>query len=337
MSSVSRTGAKVAGLLGGSWRAAPPPVAISESDLLSLRKILLHTGSAALAWWRIRQSSLRESAASQEFREAFRLYSINATLSERRLTMIVQRLRAHGIEPILAKGWAIAREYPQPGLRPYGDFDLCVPPDRCADAEEICAKHELGGLDVHPRFRELTAEYGELLLRSRELPIGQTSIRILSPEDHFRLLAIHALFHGVWKPLWLCDIALLMESQDTTIDWELCLSGEPKRSEWVMAAIALAHEILGARLPDPISSLNTRQFPRWLFNGLRMQWGQEEFYMNGPTAGSLIRDGQLVQLARGRWPNPIQATVELGARINRTPRIAIQVADVVMRIAKMKR
>ena len=39
------------------------------------------------------------------------------------------RLRSVGIEPILAKGWAIARLYPERGMRPYGDIDLCVHPD----------------------------------------------------------------------------------------------------------------------------------------------------------------------------------------------------------------
>jgi len=29
-----------------------------------------------------------------------------------------------GVEPILGKGWAIARLYPERGMRPYGDIDL---------------------------------------------------------------------------------------------------------------------------------------------------------------------------------------------------------------------
>ncbi len=230
----------------------------------------------------------------------------------------------------------MARLYPHPGLRPYGDFGVCVPTGRYDETLATCQQHSLSDVDIHERFRELDDSYDDLLRKSMEVPIGKSSIRVLSPEDHFRLLAIHALFHGVWKPVWLCDIALLMESSGATIDWGNCLSGNPKRAEWVVAAIALANRLLDARLPEALSALDNRRFPPWLFKGLLEQWASTDSYMTGPNAASLLREGRLIELARGRWPNPIQATIEMGVKINRTPRIAIQMADVVKRLLNMK-
>ena len=40
---------------------------------------------------------------------------------------VLLRLRAVGSTPLLIKGWSAARIYPEPGLRPACDVDLCVP------------------------------------------------------------------------------------------------------------------------------------------------------------------------------------------------------------------
>ena len=47
--------------------------------------------------------------------------------------------------------------------------------------------------------------------RSEVIKLGETSIRVPAAEDHFRLVAIHLLSHGAWRPRWLCDIAAMLE------------------------------------------------------------------------------------------------------------------------------
>ena len=41
-------------------------------------------------------------------------------------TQVFRLLEAAQLDALLVKGWAIARHYPDPGLRHYGDLDLCV-------------------------------------------------------------------------------------------------------------------------------------------------------------------------------------------------------------------
>ena len=48
---------------------------------------------------------------------------------------VFRLLREKGIEAILAKGWAVARLYPDRVLRPYGDIDICVSADQFNTAE----------------------------------------------------------------------------------------------------------------------------------------------------------------------------------------------------------
>jgi hypothetical protein len=63
---------------------------------------------------------------SAELHDAYRLFALQAVLHEQRLTRAFALLRAAGVEAILGKGWAVARLYPDLGLRPYGDIDLYV-------------------------------------------------------------------------------------------------------------------------------------------------------------------------------------------------------------------
>lgn len=55
------------------------------------------------------------------------------------------------------------------------------------------------------------------------IKLGETSIRVPAAEDHFRLVAIHLLSHGAWRPLWLCDIAAMLEDLPQDFNWGRCL------------------------------------------------------------------------------------------------------------------
>ena len=56
----------VATFLAGSWRAVPPERNISAEELKPIVPLLLKSGAASLAWWRIRDSSLSECEAALE-------------------------------------------------------------------------------------------------------------------------------------------------------------------------------------------------------------------------------------------------------------------------------
>src|SRR4051812_18131665 len=127
----------IASLLAGAWRSNPSVADCSAEELELLTPLVVKTGAAALAWRRVRHSELKLSRAAVELHEAYRLYTLRAIICEREVARIFSLLRSHSIEPILVKGWAIARLYSEQGLRPSGDIDLCVRPEQFTRAGNL--------------------------------------------------------------------------------------------------------------------------------------------------------------------------------------------------------
>src|SRR5207249_8403384 len=114
-------GLLIAQMLTGGWRHSPPPLHLCLDDLRRLAPLILQLGTAALVWRRIGSSDLGLSSPGFELRQAYRLSSLQSVLHVRAVVQNVALLRSAGVEPLLAKGWAVARLYPEAGLRPHGD------------------------------------------------------------------------------------------------------------------------------------------------------------------------------------------------------------------------
>jgi hypothetical protein len=230
----------------------------------------------AIAWWRIRDSEFAPTPEVARLQAAFRHHALTAARQERDLPHLLAHFNHAGIEPILFKGWTLARLYPHRALRPFGDFDLLV---RVEEAERARTVLRALGSDLQSRAdvdtTETLARYlpdrteSELFERSRPESIAGTRFRVLSWEDHLRLVTLHQLHHGGWRPLWLCDAAVLLEALPSDFSWELCLKGDPHLSEGVLAAVALAVELLGARPPPTTPSAVV---PAWLREAVLRGW-----------------------------------------------------------------
>ena len=114
-----RLGRLVASALAGAWRASPepPPPSLSPAALTEITPLLLRTGAASLGWWRVRSSELHTSAAAHELRQAYRMYTLQAGRKEDQIVQAITLLRSAGVEPLLVKGLAVARLYPERGLQ----------------------------------------------------------------------------------------------------------------------------------------------------------------------------------------------------------------------------
>ena len=127
-------GLRIADLLAGAWRepaeGLQPAVNLSETELTEITPLLCQTGAGALAWSRLADTPLAETAAGKQLREVYRQSRLAALVHEREIVYVLSLLRAEGIEPVLVKGWAMSRLYPDRALRPFGDIDLCVRPDQ---------------------------------------------------------------------------------------------------------------------------------------------------------------------------------------------------------------
>lgn len=323
--------------LAGAWRASPPPLALSRTALATVTPLLLQTGGAGVGWWRVRSSPLRTSRPASQLRQVYRMQSALAVLHEEQVKEAVTLLRAAGVEPLLAKGWAVGRLYPEAGLRPYGDIDLCVRPEDRQAAETVLWRPGARGypVDVHTAFAGLEDRTSDnLFARSRLERLGEVEVRTLGPEDHLRFLCVHMLGHGACRPLWLCDIAAALEARPADFDWECCLGGDARRSEWVACALDLAHELLGARLDGTPLDDRASRLPRWLVPAVLRGWGQG-YKQRDPIVNYLRHPAGLLGALRGCWPNPILATVEVGGPFNDLPRLPFQIAQCVSRGAQI--
>jgi hypothetical protein len=330
-------GRRLAAVLSGSWRSAPPPVTFDRDGWDATAARLLETGAGALGWWRVRGSHLRHERASSDLQHAYRVQSLQA-LSREGLVSDVLRLSSDaGLNPILAKGWVTARLYPTPGLRPYGDVDLFVRPDEYAAAER--ALDEFRGrpltVDLHAGFPDLADRtFSDVFDRSRVVSAGGVRARVPGLEDQLRHLCVHFMRHGAWRPMWLVDIAAALESVEGTFDWDYCLSGARHRTRAVACAAGLAHALLGARLDHAVLRAAGDRLPGWLVPAVLRQWGERyERYTDRPFAVTLRHPPDIVAALRRRWPNAVESTMAVRAPFNDLPRLPLQLADCAVRVA----
>ncbi len=335
---VRECGELVAAVLTGGWRPDPPPPSLSPAALAEITPFLLKTGSGGLGWWRIRHSELRTSAAALRLKHAYISNVVKAELQERQIVEAFALLRSADIEPLLGKGWAVARLYPSAGLRSYTDIDLCVPAQERSRAASSLTDFIAEGcwLDLHTQFRPLDRAVEELYLHSRLVRLGEVQVRVLGPEDQLRLLCLHMLYHAAFRPVWLCDLGLALESWPPDFDWDYFLSGKPRHSDWVLCALGLAHQLLGATLPNnPSLASRGDRLPSWLAPSVLEQWGKIEHYMYSlPMATHLRQRRGVLRALRLRWPHPISATVRLGGPFNELPRLPFQVGECLRRTAR---
>ncbi len=315
-------GRDLARFLAGAWRSSPAPVLPPEWAWEDFVDFLLETGCGSLGWWRIRSTDRANDPLAQELCQAYRLHAVQASLHDIHIQQVVEHLRDGGIEPILFKGWAVSRLYPDAALRPFGDIDLAVAPDQLDKARDrlLASRRSFGPIDLHAGLPDLgDRQWQQIVSRSALVTLGQTAVRIPSPEDHFRLLCLHMLRHGAWRPLWLCDIAVSLDQRGSQFDWDQCLSGDQRLSEWVLAAVGLACRLLDAVIiPDALRS-RAHAMARRLVGTVLRQWGSRR---RGDShsrddrrfVDSIVRPSRLCVALRMRWPNPIEAAMRCRGR-----------------------
>jgi len=331
-------------VLSGSWRSdANPSIALSSRELDAVTPLVYDSGAAGLGWWRVRDTGLAQTPSGELLHQAFRFLALQARIHETRIQRVLGSLRAAGIEPILIKGWSIARLYPQPGLRPYGDIDLLVRPEQHLAAARIAGADEFRDclIDFHPGAFELAdRSIDDLFSRSQLVQCGDEEVRVLGNEDHFALLAIHLLKHGAWRPLWLCDLGLLLESMSSEFDWELCLGKDQRRSNWILSAVGLARALLDASINDEEIGARS-QVPAWLVASVLKNWetpfaGAHAPHHHRAPIKSYFRQprGLISDLAR-RWPDPILATISANGMFAGRRRVRYQIQNCIQRAARL--
>ena len=323
----------IATALGGAWRSEPGPFVPGIAGLSPCVETLIRTGAGALVWRRLASMTWRGHPDVDALRRAHHIDRVRAALNVRSVEATITRMRAVGIEPILLKGWSVAAVYSDPALRPLGDIDLLVHEIDGARAqwEADAPDVKRPPIDVHTALLDLTDRSTPALFeRSRMIPLGGISVRVLGWEDHVRHLCLHFFRHAGWRPLWLCDIAATLEAMPQDFNWDLCLSGDRLLTERVIAGVGLAGVLLDARPSVPIPARWRQEMPAWLPRAVLRSWGAPfDPLVYQPTAVSLsLRDpGQVLPALMRRWPNPLEATVHRAASLTGRWRPLVQLEE----------
>ncbi|MDP9161073.1 MAG: nucleotidyltransferase family protein [Acidobacteriota bacterium] len=322
----------LAEILVGSWRELPPPLEIATERVVAALPLLLESGGGALAWKRICRSGVRvPDGIAEVLRNTYRESAIQAGQHEFQLCMIVEAVRSSGVEPILIKGWASSRLYSDSGLRPSGDIDLCVSPEQQEATWKVCEKAEHNSYVVDLDHDEITKfgdqSFGQLYDRSELVQLDGTEVRVLGAEDHLRVLCMHFLKHGGWRPIWLCDIASALEARPANFNWAICLGKNRRRADWVLCALALANQLLGAELGDAPIGNSANRIPEWLTFSVLKQWGRPHpahSHFEYQFKKSLEHPREFLRYLATRWPNPIVASVDANADFDQRSRLPLQ-------------
>jgi len=328
-----RHGELVARMLSGAWRRNPPALETCEEEIEAVTPQLLGSGAGALGWRRISNTQFRTSPAALKLQQAYRLQTLYAGLHEVEIEQVIQILSAERIDPLLIKGRVAAAMYPELGLRPYGDIDLCFDPGQYKMAVTILSAHgrNASSVDVHNGIEAVYGlSFNEVIARATTIKVGKVVVRVPCFEDHLRILCIHFLKHGAWRPLSLCDIAAALEARQEGTDWDRCLSGDKRIINWVSCTIGLAHKLLGASLNDVPVLAGAKKLPRWLAAAVLRQWARPYPQSNEtPEFFKLnLREPALLKSEiQKRWPNPIKATMYFGGSFNELPRLPFQLGN----------
>lgn len=330
----SHKGSLVAAVLAGSWRSSNyPPLTIHHDELQEITPLLCRSGAGALAWKRIKDTSLATSPAGETLRDTYRLQSLRAGVHEQQVEKVFRLFREAGVDAFLVKGWAAANLYEQHDLRPAGDIDVCVRPEHydkvlAALAESDCFT------DLHTALGEIgERSFDDLLARSKTVPLGAENVRTLCTEDHLALLCIHLLKHGGWRPLWLCDIAAAVESLPSNFNWDICLGTHEQRARWITCTFGLAKGLLQADVSRVPLGRDHLRVPDWVTETVLYHWSRlfpgDALPMRAAPlmAVTLKKRRDILKGIRERWPDPITATFNLQGSVNNFPRFPYQLAD----------
>jgi len=328
----------IANVLAGSWRQSPAPLTISLADLDIVTPLLLESGAGALGWKRVSNSNLRAAPAALELEQAYRLHALQSAIHERNIQDAVIMLRDRGLESILVKGWAVARLYPDTGLRPYGDLDLCVEPKQY-HAARIALEQDPRKpyqVDLHRAFDTLDHKsWDELYSRSQLVKLGDVDVRVLCAEDHLRVLCFHFLREGAWRPLWLCDIGVALETRPPDFNWDLFTDKLDRRRKWFACAITLVNLVLGASMDGIPETLGAKELPSWFLPSVLREWEVRSMSHRHatPMRAAWRAPAQALKLKSlsSHWPNPIEATIGVSGPFNEMPRLPFQLGNCALR------
>ncbi|MEO6052098.1 MAG: nucleotidyltransferase family protein [Pyrinomonadaceae bacterium] len=252
------------------------------------------------------------SSEAKDLKDVVRWNLLQRKTQEQRALQAFALFRKQGIEPILIKGLAAARYYPETQSRFSLDMDLAVAASDYYKATLVAEDPSANGLaiDLHRELRHLdSVEWNDLFKNSQLLEFDGGNIRVLRPEDHLRVLAVHWLNDGGSYKERLWDVYYMVKNRSSDFDWDRFLNSVSlRRRRWLICTIGLASCYLGLDLEETPIKDEARNIPSWLTHTVEREWKSDMPLL--PLHANLHnRTILLGQIGKRMWPNPITATI----------------------------
>jgi SAM-dependent methyltransferase len=105
------------------------------------------------------------------------------------------------------------------------------------------------------RYFPVPLDFDALERCLQTIEIGGRAVRTFSPEDTIVFLCVHGAKHFWARLNWICDVARLAAAPEAP-DWAklLAIAGEMRCTRSVLLGLVLAHDVLGAPIPETILS-----------------------------------------------------------------------------------
>jgi len=229
------------------------------------------------------------SSVMSALRSRFESNAHRGLANARELARLYQLFQENGLACIPLKGSILALQvYGNLALRHAGDIDLLVHPRHVGQTdlllqqtyqrtspgphltpcqekqfyrlrEELTYIHEKNKikLDLHTRLLYNKPYFAQDLTglqdRARDVPVANSLVPAISPEDNFLYLSDHGGQHYWERLFWLHDLAEIIR-QNLVPDWDLLMmvAAEKGVSRPVAQGVILAHLLLQTPLPEAI-------------------------------------------------------------------------------------
>ncbi len=159
--------------------------------------------------------------------------------------IVRQRDLRQAHETLLQSGYEYAIEAASHGADQAEPVHLFIKPQRAATVDLQWTMAD--------RLFAFRLDRPEFWARGIPGTVGDTAVKLLSPEDHLIVLCVHGSKH-VWEQLkWVCDVAELLRAHPH-LNWTIIESSARDWGCWrlVLMGLALARALFGSTIPDAI-------------------------------------------------------------------------------------
>ena len=272
---------------------------------------------------------------TEEIVDELRWHKLSMRRFELGIVEAFELFRSNDIEPILIKGWAAARNYPEDRSRFFGDVDLAFPASQYDKAIQVSAANPnlLVAIDFHREFRHLdTVAWETAFARSELFNVDRRQDTSAVSGGPFASPVVHWLNDGGAYKERLWDIYYAVANRPPDFDWDLCLgSVSATRQKWIKTAIAIARKYLSLDSAGLPFEVDIESIPKWMSKCLEKEWSTDIRLI--PLEACVRQPKILItQILKRLPPNPIEATIEVEGEMDDRWRLPYQIGSMRKRI-----